>query len=182
MKDFIKKLLRENIVEYFDDYDDVAVDTLTDRRLDKMAYKTVKQLKIDAKTKELLSNINWKDIRVSMKTDDLLRIILPHGKFSEGIYVMISVDSDNLNHMHIELAKSLQGLGLGYKIHKTVINFTGHIYSPLADRKNKLINNIYNKLSNDPDLECFRNKAGSDICFMKGKVNKTLLNKFSKLN
>jgi hypothetical protein len=182
MKDFIKILLRESINEYFDDYDDTNFSSFNDKDMDTMAYQTVKQLKIDNKTKSLLKNITWRDIRVSTKGDDFLRIVLPYGKFSQGIYVMISVDSDGLNHMHIELAKSLQNLGLGYKIHKAVINYVGHIYSPLADRKNKLINNIYNQLSNDPELECFRNKANSDICFMKNKVNKPLLAKFTKLH
>jgi hypothetical protein len=177
MDNYIKKLLRE----YYDDYNDIDISSFTDADMDNMAYQTVKQLKIDNKTKELLKNINWTEIKVSRKSNDFLRIILPYGKFSEGIYVMISVDSDGLNHMHIELAKSLQSLGLGYKIHKAVINYIGHIYSPVADRKNKLINNVYNRLSNDPDLECFRNKANSDICFMKNKVNKILLSKFSKL-
>jgi hypothetical protein len=178
----IKKILRESILEYFDDYNDYSdISTLSDIDVDNKAYQTVRQLKIDKAIKEKLKTITWRDIKVSQKGPDFLRIILPYGKFSEGIYVMISVDSDNFNHMHIELAKSLQNLGLGYKIHKAVINYIGHIYSPLADRKNKLINNIYDRLSNDPELECFRNKAKSDLCFMKGKVNKPLLNKFAKL-
>lgn len=180
MDNLIKRLIREYFEDY-NDFDSFNIGSISDKDLDNLAYDTVKQIKVDNKTKKLLQNINWTEIKVGNKSNDLLRVILPYGKFSSGIYVMISKDSDNLNHMHIKLADDLQGLGLGYKIHKAVLNYVGNLYSPIADRKNKLITNIYNSLSNDQDIECFKNKAGSDLCFMKNKVNKPLLIKFSKL-
>jgi hypothetical protein len=187
MKNFIKKLLREDL-EYYHatnaDTDDYQIGIEEDIYIPKM--KGVEQIKIDDNTKAKLKTIDWKDIKISEGGDDgnsivYLNIHLPYGDFSKGIAINIQIIKDAIYQMHITLADDLQGLGLGYKIYKALINDLGHLYSGKGRRFNPIVGKVWNKLHNDPDIECYSSQHG-DMCFIKNNPDKEGLLKMANMS
>jgi hypothetical protein len=177
MKKFIKKLLREDL-EYF-----AASDATKDEYeigleegINIPSMKMVDEIPVDDATREQLKTISWEDIKISDAGNDgssivYLDIHLPYGDFSKGIAINIQLLKDAIYQMHITLAKDLQGLGLGYKIYKALINDLGHLYSGKGRRFNPIVSKVWDKLHKDPDIECYSNENG-DICFMKNNPDK----------
>ena len=130
-------------------------------------------------------NINWNDIKIDELGDDGNKIIhlgitLPGENFNNpGIVLDIQLINNELYQIHLHLAKSLQGQGIGYKIYKKFIAEFGHVYSGHGRRLNdKEVPAIWNKLKNDPDVECDSTING-DICFLKNNVDMNLLQKYA---
>ena len=68
----IKKILRESILEYFDDYNDYSdISTLSDIDVDNKAYQTVRQLKIDKAIKEKLKTITFLSVFPSFSSNTI---------------------------------------------------------------------------------------------------------------
>lgn len=160
MSNLIKKLLKEELSS-----------------ITKM--KHVSDVNIDDETKNKLKNISWRDIKISEGGDDgntlvYLNINLPYGDFSQGIAVNIQLIKDTVYHIHLSLAKELQGLGLGYKIHKALIFDLGHLYVGKGRVLNKFIFDIWKKLDNDSDVECINGKNGH-MCMVKNNPDKNKL-------
>lgn len=130
----------------------------------------------------LLKNVKWNDLKI----EDLggkgniahLSIKFPFKTLAgEGIVVDIQIINGVLYQIHIHMAKPLQNLGLGYKIYKAIIFDFGHLYSGKGRRMNPFVTNIWNKLKNDPDIECVSNNNG-DLCSTKNNPDKDELFNF----
>ena len=162
MKKFIKKLLRENIV------------------IPKL--RTAKEIDINQEKIDKLKNISWREIEI----EDLggsnniahLKIIIPSvPDATDGIVVDIQLINSDIYQLHINLSKSLQNIGLGYKIYQAVIKEFGHLYSGMGRRFNKTVTNIWNKLKTNPEFECFSSELG-DLCMIKKHPDKKKLKNF----
>ena len=65
----------------------------------------------------------------------------------EGTY------SEYLLQPHIDLAQSIQRIGLGYKLYTKIVYEFGNLYSRSGSRHNKMIKALYEKVSNDKNIE-----------------------------
>lgn len=166
MNKFIKKLLREDLICY---------STKLEEGINQLDLKLVKNIPVSDEQRKKLLNINWKDISVEDVGTEYLKIDLPYGNFSEGILLRLQETPNGLYQTHIDLAKSLQGLKLSPKIYKAVINYMGYIYSSKSRMMNPIVNKILQNLSNDSELDCYKNDSDDDICFTQNK-NKDYLN------
>ena len=162
MKNFIKSKLRENL-------------SIPALRLPKNT--SVSNKEIDA-----IKNLQWTDLQI----DDLggegniahLGIILPFkSPITEGIVVDIQVVNGEIYQIHIHMANELQGLGLGYKIYRALIEDLGHLYSGKGRRMNPNVTKIWEKLKTDPSISCISNNRG-DLCMKKGNPDQETLTNF----
>lgn len=164
MKKFIKSKIREAIV-------------IPSFRLPKI---------VDLKPEEInaIKNITWNNLSV----DDLggsgkiahLAITFPFKtEASKGIVVDIQLIRDTVYQIHIHMSENLRGLGLGYKIYKTLVNDLGHLYSGKGSRLNPHVTKIWDKLKNDPDFDCISNQNG-DLCMIKNNSDQDRLTNFMR--
>jgi hypothetical protein len=172
MKDFIKKLLRENLIE----------------SINIPSMRLPKKVEIDDNTKNKLKNVSWKDLKISDNGGDgnsfvYLGINLPYGEGSldKGIAINIQIIKGEIYQIHIALTDELQGLGLGIKIYEALIHDLGHLYSGKGRRMNPVINKIWDNLHNDPDIECHSNENG-DLCMIKNNPDKDKLLKLVNMS
>jgi hypothetical protein len=155
MKNFIKKKLSE--------------------ALNLPSFRLPKNVSLSDEEIAALKAVNWSDIKI----DDLggegniahLAVIFPFKtQTSNGIVIDIQVIKNTIYQIHIHMTKELQGLGLGYKIHKALINDLGHLYAGKGRTLNPFINNIWDKLKKDNDILCVSNENG-DLCMRKDNPN-----------
>jgi hypothetical protein len=72
-------------------------------------------------------------------------------------------------------------MGLGFKIYRSLIDWTGHLYSGKGRRQNPLVNRIWKKLADQPGVTCISSKLG-DICISDKNPDKEILSSiFSKI-
>jgi hypothetical protein len=133
-------------------------------------------------------NINWNDlnlINVGVYGDTVfygIQIPGENNKYNKGIIVDLK-NEDELNRIDIMMDFNLQGLGLGYKIYKKIIEQTGHIYSLFNKRVNDdAIPKIWEKLKNDSDIEVHSNKDGEIAIWKNMNDNELKNNLISKIN
>lgn len=91
---------------------------------------------------------------------------------SVGLNVNLQVLGGSLYQIHIFLSQDIRGLGLGYKIFKTIINEFGHLYSSPDNRINdNEIPRIWEKLDDEPNIESYSND-GVNIAILNTNPNK----------
>ena len=155
MKNFIKKKLHE--------------------ALNLPSFRLPKNISLSDEEIAALKAVNWSDIKI----DDLggegniahLKVVFPFKTLaSDGIIIDIQVIDNTIYQIHIHMVKELQGLGLGYKIYKALINDFGHLYSGKRRRMNPFITKIWDKLKKDSDILCVSNENG-DLCMRKDNPN-----------
>lgn len=133
-----------------------------------------------------IKNIRWEDLVLTPMNEDSpvkIKVDVPwESKISDGIDVFILLTGNDLYQIDINLAKELQGMGIGYKIYlSTIMNF-GHLYSGKGRRHNNSeVPKIWEKLKNEPKIKCFSTQKG-DICIYLGAENRNeILGNFKKI-
>lgn len=146
------------------------------------SFRVPKQINLTDEELNNLKSVNWTDLKI----EDLggngniahLKINFPFKTTaSDGIIVDIQVLHDKIYQIHLHMTENLQRLGLGYKIHKALINDLGHLYSGKGRVLNPNAIGLWDKLKKDPDLECYSNSIG-DMCIVKQNPDKKTLKRF----
>ena len=157
MRKEIQKKLREKLLE------DIHVPQ----------FRLPSNIDIDENTRKEINEVDWENIEIDDAGNDgqsivYLNVKLPIEKdVSEAIVLDVQLVGKSEPHLyqpHINISKDLQGLGLAYKIYKKVISEFGHLYSGAGRRQNPLMDKIWNKLNDDPSMECHLSST-SNICF-----------------
>lgn len=157
MEKFIKKLLRESLTEAN------TGDLMGMLSNSSPNMRSVNEVPISPEELNKLKSITWRDISI----DDLggesnvaqLGIKFPFKtNATKGIVVDIQIFNENIFQPHISMSSTLQNIGLGYKIYQALIHDLGHLYSNKKARLNPNINNIWNKLSTDPEIDVYQGK------------------------
>jgi len=126
--------------------------------------------------------LGWEDIGNDGNKIVWLDLISPfNDKIKSGIIVDIQLVNEHIYQIHISLAKPLRDMGLGFKIYRSLIDWTGHLYSGKGRRQNLLVNRIWKKLADQPGVTCISSKLG-DICISDKNPDKEILSSiFSKI-
>lgn len=124
-------------------------------------------------------DLDWEDFGNDGNSIVWLRPIAPFNEnINKGIIVDIQLISDTFYQIHISLAESLRGIGLGTKIYRSLIDWAGHLYSGKGRRHNPIINNVWNNLKDYDGITCETSDIG-DICISNKNPSKDqLLNLF----
>lgn len=127
-------------------------------------------------------NISYKDIVIDELGDDgnlilHMGIILPTDtSVNTGIALDIQLIKEELYHPHLEIARILQGQGLGYKILLKFIEEFGHIYVTEARTLNKKeIPAIIKKLKSEGFIEHYKTNIGGELFILNSNPNKNYL-------
>lgn len=134
-------------------------------------------VEVPPQLEEEIKKIKWESIDWGDPQDDGTSIIslkcnTPYPEIDKGIAVNIQLipsgdDDISFYQIHIELAPSLRGLGLGYKIYKSLIHIYGHLYSGKKRIQNpEVVQKIWKKLTQDSSVECIQNSIAS-LCISK---------------
>lgn len=144
------------------------------------------QVKYDPDEIEILKRINWKDLQWSEIGDDGQSIVwlsckLPIGiDISKSIVVDIQIIREEFYQIHISLAESLRGIGLGTKIYRSLVNWLGHVYSGVGRRQNPIVNRVWDKLKSDPTVICSSSSI-ADICVSRSNPKgREMLSRFKE--
>lgn len=135
-----------------------------------------------------IKNINWKELNWDKIGDDGKNIVWLgltspfNQKIKDGIIVDIQLIGDHIYQIHISLAESLQGMGLGSKIYRSLVDWAGHLYSGKGRRHNPVVNKIWKELKKQDGVTCLSSKLG-DICISDKNPEKELLQSiFNKIS
>ncbi len=151
-------------------------------------YYKKKRIDENENKKQVINNISWDDINISLSytgvNGDTYNVGLPSNDYSRnGIDLKIQLLGGIFNQTHISLPKKWQGFGLVTKIYKAAAYSLGHIVSAKGRRHNPLMDKIWSKLMADQDVQCYDNEIMT-ICFGKTintKEKEILLNKFNSI-
>jgi GNAT superfamily N-acetyltransferase len=130
------------------------------------------QINLDEETVEIVKNLGWSDLDWEEIGSDGVSVIWLKLKLpvdlgiEEGVVVDIQLINDTFYQIHISLAESLRGIGLGTKIYRSLIDWAGHLYSGKGRRHNPIVNKVWKGLENDPGVTCLNNDIAS-ICISK---------------
>jgi hypothetical protein len=130
------------------------------------------QINPDEETIEIVKNLGWSDLDWEEIGSDGVSVIWLKLKLpvdlgiEEGVVVDIQLINDTFYQIHISLAESLRGIGLGTKIYRSLIDWAGHLYSGKGRRHNPIVNKVWKGLENDPGVTCLNNDIAS-ICISK---------------
>lgn len=136
-----------------------------------------KPVELDENELDIIKNLKWQDLSWNDIGGDgnktiWLKMSTPLDMdFTEGVTVDIQIIKGAFDQIHINLANDLQGIGLGTKIYRSIIEWTGHLYSGKGRRHNPIINKVWDKLKRDHTVECESNDI-ADICVSKNNPNK----------
>jgi hypothetical protein len=152
------------------------------RKLLNEAIAISKEVQISNEDREFLRNISWEDLIIDQVNEESpiqLSIDtppLPSGvNIQSGLAVSIQVIADTLYQLHINIANSLQGLGLGYKIMKAIVYTYGHFYAGKGRMQNDLeIPKMHSKLTHEPDFTTKYSDLGF-ICVLNDNPDKEYL-------
>lgn len=137
--------------------------------------KVVLKENVSGKVKDYLKNISYKDLTLNdgPESGGEVKLLISTPKVNIEKYVELNLEGTRLglNQIHIFLNPEIQGLGLGEKIYKRVIEEFGYIYSGKGRQQNQTqIPKIWNKLKNDPNIEVFENALGM-LAVLKGSFD-----------
>ena len=127
-----------------------------------------------------IEEVDWKELDWNEAGDDgknivWLDLISPFNEnIRNGVIVDIQLIGDHIYQVHISLADSLQGMGLGSKIYRSLVNWAGHLYSGKGRRHNPLVNKIWKGLKDQTGVMCISSTLG-DICISNNNPDKDLL-------
>jgi len=126
-------------------------------------------IEISEQDKAKLKKMKWSDIKVldPKESGDLftMRFKLPVN-VSDGIVFQLQPRENGLYKLqNIDIHKDLQGLGLGTKLYRAVLEEFGQLYSPKSGRHNELqVPKIHKALAKDSKIDMF--KKGSDVLLL----------------
>ena len=128
-------------------------------------------------------NLNWEDAGNDGNKIVWLELTEPfNDNIKSGIKVDIQLIGDSIYQIHINLADSLQNIGLGSKIYRSIVDWAGHLYSGKGRRHNPVVNNIWKNLKEMKGVTCISSKLG-DICISNKNPDKDVLeNIFNRLS
>jgi hypothetical protein len=156
----------------------------TYKKMVKEIYNVPTEIELSNEQKQFIRNINWNDLIIEQENEEspidfhISIKGMDDIDVSEGIKVSFQIIGDALYQIHINLAKDLQGLGLGYKIYKALIYEFGHVYSGRGRQQNtEEVPKIWQKLSSEPDFTCNSTEIGS-ICVLNSNPDKNELLNF----
>jgi hypothetical protein len=110
------------------------------------------------------TNLDWEDFGNDGGSIVWLKMTQPFtDEISKGIVVDIQLIQELFYQIHISLAEDLRGIGLGTKIYRSVVDWTGHLYSGKGRRQNPIVNKVWDNLKNEEGVTCASNDLG-DIC------------------
>jgi len=138
------------------------------------------QIKLDDETVDIVKNIGWSDLDWEDIGSDGVSVIWLDLKLpidlgiSKGVVVDIQLIHDTFYQIHISLAESLRGIGLGTKIYRSLIDWAGHLYSGKGRRHNPIINKVWNGLKSVPGVTCIEDEMAS-ICISDENPDKEKL-------
>jgi len=155
------------------------------KKILKETYSLPKDINLDDNVKKKIQSVKWEDIDFEQLTTNSpieLKVIIPNIDIdiSDSITLEIQITKLGLYHPHIFISKELRSLGLGHKIILALINIYGHIYKSHGRTLNDVeIPKIFNKLKNEPSIECFDNELGTLCVSNKNKEKKELVKIFN---
>lgn len=175
MKEFIRNRVRESL-KYSHVIGDASKDKYELSEYDSPMLSLTKDIDVSEEDKQQIKTLSYKDIILDPQNESSpvkIKVSLPMDKdFSPGIALDIQLVGDIFYQIHIALAESLRGLGLGYKIYKAMIMGFGHVYSGKGRRQNKSeVPRIWTKLNNEPGMTCVSNDI-ADMCVADNTPNK----------
>jgi len=162
MKDRIKDLLREV--------------------LNIPAFRLPQQIKVSQEDLSRLKSISYQDIMINDFGGEgniaHLGVSFPfETNASDGIIIDIQILQGIIYQLHLQLSDSLQGIGLGGKIAKAVINEFGHIYSGKGRVLNPNAEKMLDNIKNDPNFVYIPNDRG-ELYMMKDNPDEEKLRAF----
>lgn len=150
--------------------------------------RLAKPIELTQEEIDQIKNIDWKELDWDKVGDDgknmiWLGLISPFNEnIKDGIVVDIQLIGDHIYQIHISLAESLQGMGLGSKIYRSLVDWAGHLYSGKGRRHNPIVNRIWKDLKDQEGVTCLSSKLG-DICISDKNPEKELLQSiFNKIS
>lgn len=164
----IKNGLRKALVEHFSSSRLISVP---------------KRISIDESEKIKLKNIGVEHLILEPLNEESpvkIKVDVPwSSNISDAIDVYIILTNNNLFQIDINMDKSIQNLGLGYKIYLALILDFGHLYSGKGRRHNhREVPQIWDKLKKEPRLQCLNSEKG-ELCILRGAPNvDELMNNF----
>lgn len=144
-----------------------------------MGMRIPEQVDLDSEELDIIKDLKWTDLYWSEIGNDGGKIIwlemsIPIDlDISKGIIVDVQIVKSEFYQIHISLAESLRGIGLGTKIYRSLINNLGHLYSDKDRLKNPIISKVWDDLKNDWCVTCDSNDEG-EICVSNNNPNKDL--------
>jgi len=126
-------------------------------------------VEVSEQEKAKIKKMKWSDIKV-LDPEESNGLFTMRFKFpvdiSDGVVFQIQPRDNNLYKLqNIDLHKDLQGLGLGTKLYRAVLEEFGQLYSPKSGRHNELqVPKIHKTVSKDPQIDLF--KKGSDTLLL----------------
>jgi len=158
----------------------------TYKKVIKEIYNVPTEIKLSDEERQFIKNIKWSDLIIEQEnTESPINFYISINGMEdlgvdEGIKVSFQIIGDLLYQIHIFLAKSLQGLGLGYKIYKAMVYEFGHVYSGKGRQQNtEEVPRIWQKLSSEKDFICKSGKIGT-VCILNSNPDKDELLKLFK--
>ena len=142
--------------------------------------RLVKPINLNNPEIQQVKEVNWEELDWDKIGDDgknivWLDLISPFNEnIRNGIVVDIQLIGDHIYQVHISLADSLQDLGLGSKIYRSLVDWAGHLYSGKGRRHNPLVNKIWKGLRDQTGVTCISSRLG-DICISNSNPDKDLL-------
>jgi hypothetical protein len=156
----------------------------TYKKVIKEIYNVPTEIELSDEERQFIKNIDWRDLIIEQENSEspINFYISIKGMedlgVAEGIKVSFQIIGDLLYQIHINLAKSLQGLGLGYKIYKAMVYEFGHVYSGKGRQQNtEEVPRIWQKLSLEKDFICKSDEIGT-ICVLDSNPDKDELLNF----
>ncbi len=146
------------------------------------------QINTDEETIEIVKSLEWSDLDWEEIGSDGVSVIWLKLKLpvdlgiEEGVVVDIQLINDTFYQIHISLAESLRGIGLGTKIYRSLIDWAGHLYSGKGRRHNPIVNKVWKGLENDPEVTCVDNDIASICISNKNPNKKYLIEIFSQMS
>jgi GNAT superfamily N-acetyltransferase len=145
------------------------------------------QLNLDQEIIDIVKNIGWSDLDWEEIGSDGVSVIWLKLKLpvdlgiEEGVVVDIQLINDIFYQIHISLAESLRGIGLGTKIYRSLIDWAGHLYSGKGRRHNPIVNKVWRGLENDPGVTCLNDDIASICISNKNPDRKKLSEIFNRM-
>lgn len=145
------------------------------------------QLKLDDSSVDIIkelkwSDLDWNDIGSDGRSIVWLELKLPiELDIKEGVVVDIQIINDTFYQIHISLAESLRGIGLGTKIYRSIIDWAGHLYSGKGRRHNPIVNKVWEGLKSEPGVICLENDIASLCVSELNPIKDQLIKDFNQL-
>tara|TARA_Y100000389_G_scaffold195186_1_gene226217 strand:+ start:5313 stop:5822 length:510 start_codon:yes stop_codon:yes gene_type:complete len=146
-----------------------------------------KQVEVDASELYWIKSLKWRDFRwseIGGDGDNIiwldLNTVLDTDLF-DGVVVDIQRIHNTFNQIHISMAESLRGIGLGTKIYKSLLHHLGHIYSSKRRGMNPIIYDVLKNISKDKTITHVSNGLGDLYVYNGFEFSSDIIDYFNKI-